>query len=335
MKRAGYGTIFFWTMLILAGMGARGETSELTLVKWATAPVISAAPTYVAMEKGYFRQEGLDVQVVTTRASDIRLKALIAGDVQLMLGGFGADIINAVHEGAPVRIVADSGQTRPGFPYGVWLVRADLWESGAVRSYKDLKGKVVGHGAHRGSVNDLVLRKTLAKEGISPEEVTFKRVAWPQIPSALAAKSLEVAQSLEPFTAQALGMGAAKVLGSFADAFPEGLQQVVIVANTKFGAEKPQALRSFMKAYLRGVLGYHEAITAGKGREELFQILTKFTRLETPVLSKLGYPFVDPTGRLNEPASLSQLAFFFESGVIRKKVERLEEVADYSHLPSR
>ena len=321
-------------VVILFTSEDRSWAAELSRVRWGTTPVISAAGIFIAIDKGYFQSEGIEVEVVMIPKSDVRDKALISGDVDVVLGGFGADIINGIQAGAPVRIVADTGQVRDNYPYVVWLVRKDLWDSGKVRGYSDFKGLKIGMGAHKGSINDLFLRKALAKAGLRPEEVILQFVEWSLIPNALANKAIDVAQSLEPFTIAALNMGSAVVLGPVSEVMSDrASQQVVITMNTRFMSERPGHAKAFIRGMLRGVRDYNLALTQGVGKEEMFTILEKRTKVSRDLLSRMGFPYIDPNGRLNEKATLEQLQFFYETGVMRKPVKKIEEIVDYQFLP--
>lgn len=321
-------------IVLLIGITAESYSAELARVRWGTTPVISAAGIFIAMDKGYFQAEGIEVEVVVIPKSDVRDKALIAGDVDVVLGGFGADIINAIHENAPVRIVADTGQVRDNYPYVVWLVRKDLWDSGKVRGYKDFKGLKVGMGAHRGSINDLFLRKALGKVGLKAEDIVLNFVEWSLIPNAMTNKAIDVAQSLEPFTIAALNMGSAVVLGPVSEVMSDrASQQVVITMNTRFMANRPEHAKAFLRGMLKGVKDYNLALSQGVGKEEMFAILEKRTKLSRDLLAKMGFPYIDPSGKLNEKATLEQLQFFYETGVIKKPVNKIDEIVDYRFLP--
>ena len=321
-------------VFLMMGMSSHGYGVELARVRWGTIPVISATGIFIAMDKGYFQTEGIEVEIMTIPKSDIRLKALLSGDVDVVLGGFGADIINVIQEGAPVRIVADTGQVRENYPYVVWLVRKDLWDSGKVRGYKDFKGLRIAFGDQRGSINDFFMRKALSTVGLKADDVIFKLVDWPLIPNAMVSKAIDVAQSLEPFTIAALNMGSAVVLGPVSEVMSgRASQQVVITMNTRFMSERPDHAKAFIRGMLKGVRDYNLALTQGVGKEEMFTILEKRTKLSRDLLPRMGFPYIDPTGRLNEKATLEQLQFFFETGVIKKPVKKIEEIVDYRFLP--
>jgi ABC-type nitrate/sulfonate/bicarbonate transport system substrate-binding protein len=92
---------------------------------------IASIDLYVAQERGFFRDEGLDAQLVQVRAT-AAIAAIVSGEVHA-LGSIGS-AIRAIPRGAPIKVLAVSLR-RPVF----WLVsRPEL------KSFNDLKGKVMG-----------------------------------------------------------------------------------------------------------------------------------------------------------------------------------------------
>src|SRR5258706_8017911 len=89
---------------------------------------IASIDLFIAQERGFFREEGLDPQLVQVRAT-AAIAALVSGEVHA-LGSIGS-AIRAIPRGAPIKVLAVSLR-RPVF----WLVsRPEL------KTFADLKGK--------------------------------------------------------------------------------------------------------------------------------------------------------------------------------------------------
>lgn len=123
------------------------------------------------------------------------------------------------------------------------------------------------------------------------------------------------------------------VLAPSIDVAPEGTQQAILIANRDFISKRADAGRRFMKAYLDGARDYLAALEQGKDKERLFQVIEKWTKVKADVASRLGYPYIDPTGRLNEKATMAQFDYLHQIGVLQKKVNDIGEIVDYSLLP--
>ena len=117
---------------------------------------IASIDLFVAQERGFFREEGLDPQLVQVRAT-AAIAAIVSGEVQA-LGSIGS-AIRAIPRGAPIKVLAVSLR-RPVF----WLVtRPEL------KSFADLKGKVMGTTTLGGSQHTAGVRM-LRRAGLNPDK---------------------------------------------------------------------------------------------------------------------------------------------------------------------
>ena len=310
-----------------------GLAAEPTSVRMGFVPVVTVGPLALAIERGYFKEAGIRNELVQMRDSNLRLRALMADQLDINWGGFGGDVVNAIVEGAPLRIVADNGQEKKGMAYAYLLVRKDLWESGAVRDYKDFKGRTISIGGPKGSINHMFLLRALQRGGLTMKDINFVLVSHPEAPKAFAAKAIDIAYTLEPFTTRAREMGAAVIMAPTVDLAPKGIQTAILMMNTNFMRQKRSTAQAWMNAFLKGVSDYNEALTQGVKKEEFFNILAKYTKLDLAVVRKVGLPFFDPKGRLNEESTLEQLDYLHEEGVLKKKIASINEIVDYSLLP--
>ena len=113
---------------------------------------------YVGIEKGYYKQEGLDVELILMRAPVANL-SLIGGNVQFST--VPAAALNAALRGAPLRVVYSTFY-RPMH----WL-----YAKPQIRNVKDLKNKRIGVDG-RGGAMEMLVREILEKNGIGDEKNT-------------------------------------------------------------------------------------------------------------------------------------------------------------------
>src|SRR5574338_905728 len=81
---------------------------------------------FIALERGYFKDEGLDVHLEFLQSAAKMVPTLATNDIQVASGGLNAGLVNAIDRGIPLRIVADKGTLRPGSGYQAFMVRKDL-----------------------------------------------------------------------------------------------------------------------------------------------------------------------------------------------------------------
>ena len=103
-------------------------------------------PLYVAVERGFFRQEGLDAELIVLRSSTVQTQAILAGDLQVNLNSVDSTA-RAVVAGAPLKFVG-SAQEKPAFR----LIAAK-----EIRGWDDLRGRVLGTGVPGGLTHSLLL----------------------------------------------------------------------------------------------------------------------------------------------------------------------------------
>src|SRR5581483_1566213 len=101
----------------------------------------------------------------------------------------------------PIRIVADAGQLRPGFGGAALVVRKDLIDSGAFKDLKDIKGRTVAITG-KGVLTHYLIGRTAESVGLAVNDVNIVVMQAPDMLPALAAKQVDMAESLEPFVAQ-------------------------------------------------------------------------------------------------------------------------------------
>jgi ABC-type nitrate/sulfonate/bicarbonate transport system substrate-binding protein len=139
-----------FSFLLLIGIAARAEAARVRL----SVPVqgVSHVAFYAAKEKGYFQEEGLDVEVILMSGA-IGIRALIAGDVDASTVGGSA--LPPILRGAPLRMVFISFD-KPTH----WL-----YAKPDIRAVKDLKGRKVAVDGLGGTLESL-LRYVLERNGL-------------------------------------------------------------------------------------------------------------------------------------------------------------------------
>jgi NitT/TauT family transport system substrate-binding protein len=129
-------------------------------------------PVVVAMRKGYFKDEGIDVDKIQMQPA-IGVKALMSGDVDYLLAWGSA--LRAAVTGVPLKAVVGFA----GRPLHVLIARPEI------KSTKDLKGKVIGVDSVAGTV-DYLSRVAVRHFGFEPEK-DVKIIVTGESPTRLAA----------------------------------------------------------------------------------------------------------------------------------------------------
>lgn len=197
----------------------------------------------IALAKGYFASEGLDVQLVVA-GGGVATPALISGDVQFT-GSPGA-AIPALLKGAKLKIIMVTEDRSP----------FQLWADQSIRTLQELKGKQIGV-VSRGDTSETSVKKALSEAGVDPSSMGFSAVSFPQ-GRALALLNGALPAAALPFD-EVLMVAKSPNLHLLAD-MSRTVAMVTggVVTSDRFLTEnRPVALR-FMRGLMKG-FRYHRA----------------------------------------------------------------------------
>src|SRR6266540_3767633 len=103
---------------------------------------IYAGPTLVALDRGYFRDQGLEIEIVDAGGRRDVYPLFQSGELDVCPQGMSLEFIQAFDPERPLIMAADHGSTGGGA--GGIVARPDLIESGRLRDYADLRGLRIG-----------------------------------------------------------------------------------------------------------------------------------------------------------------------------------------------
>ncbi|MGF7047777.1 ABC-type nitrate/sulfonate/bicarbonate transport system substrate-binding protein [Paenibacillus sp. DS2015] len=210
-------------------------TVKLEKIRYAPLSGASGLAVSFGAEKGFFEEEGLDVEFISTKDP---VTGLISGDIDVVDVATTTAII-AAGKGAPIKIVSSMFRTKGPF----YLIA-----SSDIKSVEDLKGKKVGIAVN-GSGLEVYTRVILQEHGISADDVTL--IANGTHQSAYA--SLETGQVdatiiHEPFASLVEKEGKGKLLATGWDYLPN-FHTGVLASRDAFIKEKPELLKKLLRAY--------------------------------------------------------------------------------------
>jgi NitT/TauT family transport system substrate-binding protein len=278
--------------------------------------VVGLAPIYLALERGYFKAEGLEVELmdgVAKRGGMEIVSALTAGQLDIATIAPSAALFDTLGRGARLTGLLALNTVMPADMSSGIVVRQDHIDSGRYRSPKDLKGMRIAIGA-AGSTAQYNVVNALKAGGLNSSDVEFVAMPFPDAVAALTDSSIDAAFEVEPFIslAQARGIGRLVVPSSETSL---GAGSILVYGNADFIAAHRSSVESYVYALLRGQRDYQLALTSGAGREVLYAALMKYTSVkDLAQLEALHFPSVDPNGSF-APAAMDELqAFFVNTG---------------------
>jgi NitT/TauT family transport system substrate-binding protein len=305
-----------------------------TIVTVGVASSVSDAPIYIGQQKGFFRDEGLDIRTEVFNSAANMVVPLGAGQLDVGGGAPSAGLYNAIARGIRLKIVADKASSQPGYGVNRLLVRKALIDSGKYKTPADLRGmKVAQSGIGVSSMT--TLNEIIAPYGVKYSEIQTVDISFPQQVIALQNGAIDAALTTDPSSMLAVKSGAAVVIKADDDVIPRH-QIAVLLYSEQFAETRPEVARKFMRAYLRAVRVYNDALSEsrfkGPAAPEVISILREMTTVKELELYEGITPVGnDPNGRVNLESLKQDLDFYREQGLVKETVD-LNKVVDMSFV---
>ena len=272
-------------------------------------PYITYAPYYIAIEEGYFAEQGIEVEVVSMTGTEEVMPALSSGQVDVASGLISAGMLNAIARGADVEITADKGYVDPDGCVNWGLVgRAGLVEAGELESPDELAGKTIN--VVPATWLEYYLQKVLETGDLGLDDVDTVNVGSPSVADGLASAQLDAAVNSEPWLTIFKSKGHREIMASGQDLTPNESVAVQIYGPNLLEDNRDLGVR-FMAGYLKAVEQYAEGPT-----ERNLDIVAGFTELDRSLLENMCWPAINPTGEVLVDGVVAFQEFALERGYL-------------------
>ena len=244
--------------------------------------IVDNAAMFVAMEKGFFKAEGLTLETVPMQGGAVIVQGVTSGDLQ-----FGWTNVISLYQahvaGFDFKLVT-GGATNVRSKNESHAIQ--VAKSSSIKRAKDLEGKTVAVNTLNNIVH-LLAMAWVDKNGGDSKKVKFVEVPFPKMEAALVAGKVDAISVHEPFVTAALEKGEVRTIAQpWGDVLPKFL-----IASW-FGSEKwlmknKQAATAFIRGLNRGV----EALQADPEGSRVAMV--KWTGLKPELASKIGLPLYE------------------------------------------
>ena len=272
---------------VIVTFAASAQATEKVTV--GVSPTTSTGGVFVALEKGFFKDEGLDVELQVFASSTAPMMPLLAkGDLDVGGGVLTASLFDTSASGVGVLLVADKGSVQKDADYLKLMVRSDLVKSGRYKTYSDLKGFKVGVPSLGGTSQEAAMSLFLKKGGLKASDVEYVKAGYSDAAKLFQAKGIDAYIQLEPYVADLVKSGTATVIDGLYSIHP-GQQSAAIFYSPVFAKNRHDVGVKFMKAYIRGCRAYNAAFRSDRQSaefKELVKILTKWTSIKDEAVYK-------------------------------------------------
>ncbi|MGI9422033.1 MAG: ABC transporter substrate-binding protein [Hyphomicrobiaceae bacterium] len=314
----------------LAGMPALANTK----IRVGALRFTSHAASFVALERGYFAEAGLDVEFKFFQAAQPMAVAIASGDADYAVTAISGGLISLAEKGA-TKVIGGALSEEKGIDGQKILASNKAYDAGLTSPAK-LDGKTFGV-TQTGSSFHYMGSNIAKKEGVSLSYKPLQKVG--AIIGALKSGQID-AWSIVPHIGKALAKGGAvKIIGDVADYIPN--YQVTTVFTSANNAAKEQAkTKAFLAAFSKGAADFNAALvdkTAGDAAaEDMVKLIHKYVYTSRPYEKARG-SIINGAMRINQSAALNmtsvkdQLEWFKSEKLVKGSVT-IDTLVDPSYV---
>ncbi len=308
---------FAMVALFGCAFGAVGSAAEHAKIGVVRSTL--SAPIYLAIDRGFFTDEGIEPELIFFEAAQPIFVATVSGDLDFGVSGVTGGLYQFAIQDA-LRFIAAHSREVPGFHgYGIFVSNAA--DAAGLKTLKDIPG-------HSGGVNTVgssfhySFALIAEKYGFDLKSVEIKPLqSNPAIGSAIAGGTVDVAIVSNVYGLGPVSRGQAKVLGWVGDETP--WQLGVVAVSTKAADTRSDYIQRFLRAYRKGARLYHDAVTGpderqkiGPDTEAMMAMVGKAIGQSTEEAMK-AIAYADPDERLDAKDIAHQAAWYIQQGMIK------------------
>jgi NitT/TauT family transport system substrate-binding protein len=305
-------TIAALSALVLSGCASPQEPSGETLTKVTAGviPIVDSAPIWLGKSKGFFQEEGLDLDIKTGSGGGAILPAVVAGSYDFGMGNT-VSVLLARDKGMDVKFVSNEATTAGAPKSQAVIVRNDS----PIKTPADLAGKTVAVLGISGSV-DTTIRAMVDEDGGDSSTVKFVELAPSEVQAAVEKKQVDAGWILAPFLQKAVSEGSRVVTYNFSEFAPNFTLAGYFAMNETIKS-RPAVVESFNKAMAKSVA------YAQEHPDEVRKIVTTYTKNTVEQLNSMDLPTFTVDFDMESEGKLADVVF--EYGMLDKKAS-LENV---------
>jgi NitT/TauT family transport system substrate-binding protein len=334
MKRNKVWTLLLALVLIIvlaiAGCGGQSPDSgankpqEAKKMAVGILKLTSSAPLFIGIEKGFFKEQSLDLDVQWFEAAHPIAVATASNKVDVGATGITASLFNMVAGGQQLSIVADKGREQKGYSSSAVLVKTELWNQG-LRKVEDLKGKRIGI-TQTGSTYHYMIGRLLEEKGLQLTDVELVPLSkLGAVMASLQSGQVDAVILNEPNIGKVVSAGYGKAVVQVGDVIDYQTSGIFFSPNLM--KDKDTGIR-FMKAYIKSCRYYYDAVlqrkdgkpAPGANYDEVIAIIAKYTGAPVEDI-KAGLPYMDRDGKLLSTDIQTQVDWYSKHKMIEKPLD--------------
>lgn len=248
------------------------------LVRVSIVPIFAVAAHFAAEKQGYFGQEGISVSTRPVQGGAVGIPGLVSGSFDVLYAN-SISCLTALERGIDLRFIAEGAPVpkQPPDPGALLIRKGEKLHTG-----KDFEGKILGVNA-KYDIQWLVMQGWVKKTGGDVSKITYREVPLPSMLDAIRGKQVDGALVLDPFMTAGLSDPAFERAGWPLSTAMPGLPTSFWVISGSVAEAKPQLIRAYRKAFLRG----GQWINANLHNDAYDRLVASYTRTDPELIAKM------------------------------------------------
>jgi NitT/TauT family transport system substrate-binding protein len=289
-----------------------GGGLEKSKIKVAILPTVDTAPLWLALDAGYFKDEGLEVETVVAASGQAAMTKAISGETDIAISSYMPFFVAKSTGTADIQLVADATSISPK-SFAIVTV-----PNSPVKTINDLQGKRIAMTA-RNTASDLLAKSLMKDHGVDGSKVNWVQIPFPNVAAALQQGQVDAALLPEPFLSQAAKTAGAIPVIDVNTGATQDFPLSGFGALTKWVKANPKTLAAFQRALQRATS------ETNKDRSKIEPLLVKYAKIDEDTAKLLSLPSFGATLDARRLQRVPDL--MLQMGAITSKVDAAAMIA--------
>lgn len=316
---------------ILAVLAAGAPAQAADRIKVGISRLLGYPGVPIAIDRGYFAQQGLDVEMVIFDSAQPISVGVASGDLDFGVSGMSAGFYTLAAQGQ-LRLIADSAGEAPGFHAIAYFASPKAYAAG-LTSPQDFPGHSIAV-TQLGTSLQYSIAIAAEHFGYPLSAVTIKPLQSNTIVlAALAGGTVDAAVLPDTTASHAVAKGDAKFIGWVSDYATTLLSASALFTNTKSANTRGDMVKRFLIAYRHGQHDFYDAFITPDGKRQdgptapaMIKEMETFTGASAEEIERT-IPFLDPDGRVDIASIATQLGWYKAQNLVKGNI-KAEDIVD-------
>jgi NitT/TauT family transport system substrate-binding protein len=270
--------------------------------------------TYIARDKGFYREQGIEIEYVPMTSMVQAAPILATGQMDVMSSSTSAGLWNAIVRDVPIKIVSDVTVLRAGQKSSLTVVvRPEL--AASMRDYADLRGKTVAIH-QKAQINHVQLGRLLQLGGLTESDINLLEITFPEQLPAFRNQAIDAAIAVEPLTTTMEDLGLATRWRELGDFYAGQIVQFLFYSAPFIREQRDVGVR-FLTAHLQAARFFDAAFKDGSNREEVISIMIDNGQIkDRTIYERIGPTYAtELNGRISVDSLVDEQEFYLRNGM--------------------